>query len=156
MTSSAMLHALFGFNQAMNERLWTIIMEHLTDAQFAQTDGYSRGSIRNQLVHMANAQYYWLRGLLNMRDLPELDAADYPTREAARTICQQADQEILNCVRGLSEAGLEQIPDGWSLPVWVGLLANAHHSTDHRAQVLHALHDLGAPTFEQNFAVYME
>ncbi len=74
MTSHAMLSALFGFNQAMNERLWTIIMAHLTDAQFAQPDGYSRRSIRNQMVHMANAQYYWLRGLLNLSDLPELDA----------------------------------------------------------------------------------
>ncbi len=40
--------------------------------------------------------------------------------------------------------------------MWVGLLQNAHHGTDHRAQILRALHDLGAPTFEQNFAVYME
>jgi uncharacterized damage-inducible protein DinB len=156
MTSHAMLDALFGFNQAMNERLWTIILAHLTDAQFAQPDGYSRGSIRNQIVHMANAQYYWLRGLLNIPDLPELDAEGYPTRAAARFICQQADQDILNRVRGLSEADLERIPDGWSLPVWVGLLQNAHHGTDHRAQILRALHDLGAPTFEQNFAVYME
>jgi uncharacterized damage-inducible protein DinB len=96
MTSHAMVRALFGFNQAMNERLWTVIMAHLTDAQFAQPDGYSRGSIRNQLVHMANAQRYWLRGLLNIPDLPELDAEDYPTRETARAVCQQADQECLH------------------------------------------------------------
>ena len=62
MSSHAMLVALFGFNQAMNERLWTVIVEHLTDAQFTQPDDYSRGSIRNQIVHMANAQYDWLRG----------------------------------------------------------------------------------------------
>jgi uncharacterized damage-inducible protein DinB len=156
MTSHAMVSALFGFNQAMNERLWTIIMAHLTDAQFVQPDGYSRGSIRNQLVHMADAQHYWLRGLLNVPDLPKFDAADYPTRAAARRICQQADQEILDRVRGLNETDLERIPDGWSMPAWVGLLQNAHHATDHRAQILRALHDLGAPTFEQNFAVYME
>jgi uncharacterized damage-inducible protein DinB len=151
-----MLHALFGFNQAMNERLWIIIMEHLSDDQFVRTDGYSRGSIRNQLVHMADAQYYWLRGLLDMGDLPKLDAEEYPDREAARTVCQQADQISLTRVRGLSKSDLERIPDGWILPVWVGLLQNAHHSTDHRAQVLRALHDLGAPTFEQSFVNYME
>jgi uncharacterized damage-inducible protein DinB len=156
MTSQSMVQALFGFNQAMNERLWTIIMEHLTDAQFVQADGYSRGSIRNQLVHMANAQHYWLRGLLNIRSLPELEAEDYATRAAARSICQQADQDCLDSVRSLSEADLQRIPDGWSLPVWVGLLQLAQHSTDHRAQILRALHDLGAPTFEQNFVIYME
>ena len=145
-----MVSALFGFNQAMNERLWSIIMAHLTDAQFTQPDGYSRGSIRNQLVHMTDAQYYWLRGLLNLSDLPELDTDDFPTRDAARTVSQRADQEILSRVRSLSEADLERIPDGWSQPVWVGLLQNAHHGTDHRAQILRALHDRGAPTFEQN------
>jgi uncharacterized damage-inducible protein DinB len=156
MTSQAMLQALFGFNQAMNERLWTIITEHLTDAQFVQTDDYSRGSIRNQIVHMANAQHYWLRGLLNASDLPELDAEDYATRAAARTVCRQADQDCLDRVRGLSDAELERMPDIWSQPVWVGLLQLAHHGSDHRAQILRALHDVGAPTFEQNFAIYME
>jgi uncharacterized damage-inducible protein DinB len=156
MTSQSMVQALFGFNQTMNERLWTIIMEHLTDAQFTQVDGYSRGSIRNQLVHMANAQHYWLRGLLNIADLPELDPEDYPARAIARSICQKADQECLNSVCSLSQADLERMPDGWSLPVWVGMLQLAQHSTDHRAQILRALHNLGAPTFEQNFVIYME
>lgn len=156
MISQAMVQALFGFSQAMNERLWTIIMEHLTDAQFVQTDGYSRGSIRNQLIHMAEAQYYWLRGLLDVPGLPRLEAEAYPTRDAARTVCQQADQRILDIVRGLSEAELERVPDGWSQPVWVGLLQNAQHAVDHRAQILRVLHDLGVPTFEQNFSDYME
>jgi uncharacterized damage-inducible protein DinB len=156
MNSGTMLQAFFGFNQAMNERLWTIIMGHLTDAQFAQADGYSRGSIRNQIVHMAEAQYYWLRGLLDVAGLPELEAADYPTREAARAVCQQADQKILEVVGGLSEADLERVVEGWGQPVWVGLLQNAQHGTDHRAQILRTLHDLGLPTFEQNFADYME
>lgn len=156
MNSGVVVNGLFGFHQAMNERLWGIIMEHLSDAQFVQDDDYSRGSIRNQLVHMANAQHYWFRAVLNMRDLPELQAEDYGTREAARAICQQVDAECLRRVRGLSEADLERVPDGWSQPVWVALVQVAHHSTDHRAQVLHMLYELGAPTFEQNFAVYME
>jgi uncharacterized damage-inducible protein DinB len=151
-----MVRALFGFNQAMNERLWTIVIEHLTDAQFAQEDGYSRGSIRNQLVHIANAERYWISGLLGTPGLADLDAQDYPTREAARIICQEVDQACLDSVRALGDADLERIPDKWSLPVWVGLLQVMHHSTDHRAQILRTLHDLGAPTFEQNFAIYME
>jgi uncharacterized damage-inducible protein DinB len=156
MKSGTVVNALFGFQQAMNERLWAIIMEHLSDAQFVQDDDYSRGSIRNQIVHMANAQHYWLRGVLNMRDLPSLRAEDYGTREAARAVCRQTDAECLKRVRGLSEADLERVPDGWSQPVWVALVQLAHHSTDHRAQILHALYGMGAPTFEQNFAVYME
>lgn len=156
MISQTMVQALFGFNQAMNERLWVILMEHLTDEQFVQTSDYSQGSVRNQIIHMAEAQYYWLRGLLDMPDLPRLEAEAYTTREAARTVCQQADQKILNIVRGLNEADLQRVPDGWSQPVWVGLVQNAQHATDHRAQILRILHDLGVPTFEQNFSDYME
>ncbi|MFW6184428.1 MAG: DinB family protein, partial [Chloroflexota bacterium] len=140
MISHGLLQALFGFNQAMNDRLWTIIMEHLSEAQFVQTDGYSQGSIRNQMVHMADAQHYWLRGLLNRKDLPELEAEDYATREAARAVCRQADQACLDAVRALTEADVERVPDGWSQPVWVGLVQLAHHGTDHRAQILRALH----------------
>lgn len=136
--------------------MYTIIMEHLTDAQFVQEDSYSHGSIRNQLVHMANAQRYWFKGLLGTPEPDDLAAEDYPTREAARLSCQQVDQACLDRVRGLSDADLERIPDQWSLPVWVGLMQLAHHSTDHRAQILRMLHNLGAPTFEQNFAIYME
>jgi uncharacterized damage-inducible protein DinB len=156
MTSQVMLSAFFGYNQAMNARLWAIIMEHLSDEQFVAEDPYSRGSIRNQVVHMADALYYWMRGLLDRSDLSGLEALDYPSRAAARRACQQADQTCLDIVRELSEAELERIPEGWSQPVWVGLLQVAQHGTDHRAQVLRALHVLGAPTFEQNFAVYME
>lgn len=156
MTSQAMLRGLFGFNQAMNERLWTIIMEHLTDAQFTEVDDYSQGSIRNQIVHMAEAQYYWLRGLLAVEGLPNLEPESFVTREAARSACQQADRKILDIVSSLSEAELDQMPDGWSQPVWVGLMQNAQHATDHRAQILRMLHGLGAPTLEQNFSDYME
>lgn len=153
---NTMLIALFGFNQAMNNRLWEIIMAHLTDEQFVQTDAYSRGSTRNQLVHMADAQHYWLRGLLNVPNLPELNAEDYPTRATARAVCQRADQECLDQVRRLTDADLQRMPDIWSQPIWVGLMQLAHHSTDHRAQILRMLHDFGAPTMEQNFAIYME
>src|SRR5262245_58018031 len=156
MTLPAIVRAQFGFNQAMNERLWTIILAHLTDAQFVQEAGYSRGSIRSQVVNMANAQRFWLRALLGAPEPDDLRAEDYPTREAARRICQQVDQDSIERVRGLTEADLERIPDGWSEPVWVAMLQLAHHGTDHRAQILRALHDLDKPTFEQNFVLYIE
>lgn len=155
MNSGTILNALFGFNQATNDRLWNLIMANLTDEEFTQANAYSRGSIRNQLVHMADAQHYWLRSMLDM-DMPELPFEDYPTREAARAICQQSDQTILDTVRGISEADLERVVEGWGEPVWIGLMQVGNHSTDHRSQILRALWDMGKPTLEQNFALYME
>jgi uncharacterized damage-inducible protein DinB len=156
MTSLALVRTQFAFNQAMNDNLWNIITAHLTDAQFVQEDRYSRGAIRNQLIHMANAQRYWFGAMLGAAGADDLNPEDYPTRASARHICQQVDQESLDHVNRLTEAELEQTPEIWSQPIWVGLLQMTHHSTDHRSQILRALHDLGAPTFEQNFAVFME
>lgn len=155
MNSGTLLTHMFGFNQAVNERLWNDITAHLTDEQFTQVNAYSRGSIRTQLVHMASAQHYWLSAMLDL-PLPELNPDDYPTREAARAVCQQSDQTIMDTVRGMSEADLERVVEGWGQPVWVGLMQVANHSTDHRAQILRAMHDFAAPTLEQNFALYME
>ena len=156
MIGHSMLVSQAAFNQAMNDRLWNIIIEHLTDEQFVKPNSYSIGSIRNQITHMANAQHYWLGGVLDVHDLPEISAEDYPTRVAARAICQQSDQTLLDKVHSLSEADLEKIPDGWTQPVWVALLQMSHHSVDHRAQILHMLNDMGASTFDQSFVVYME
>jgi len=156
MTSLAIIRAQFAFNRAMNERLWTIIMAHLTDAQFAQANGYSQGSIRSQMVHMADAHRFWFRALLGVLGPQELNPEDYPTRESARQICQQIDQEAVARVNAFTEADLERVPEIWSQPVWVALLQLTHHSTDHRAQILRALNDLSAPTFDPNFALFME
>ncbi|MBI1279131.1 MAG: ClbS/DfsB family four-helix bundle protein [Anaerolineaceae bacterium] len=156
MTAHTILMALVGFNQAMNERLWNIIIEHLTDEQFVQPNTYSRGSIRDQIIHMADAQHYWLRSVLDESSLPEIQPQDYPTRAAARTVCQQSDQTFLDKLQSLSEDDLEHIPDGWTQPVWVAFMQVSHHAVDHRAQILRMLSDFGAPTFDQTFAVYME
>ncbi len=38
---------------------------------------------------------------------------------------------------------------------WQILLQGVNHGTDHRAQVLALLHQLGAPTLEQDFMIYL-
>jgi uncharacterized damage-inducible protein DinB len=43
-------------------RLWDSI-DHITDAQFVADDAYSRGSIRNLMVHLTNTDSNWLAGL---------------------------------------------------------------------------------------------
>jgi uncharacterized damage-inducible protein DinB len=40
-------------------------------------------------------------------------------------------------------------------PAWQVFAHVANHGTDHRAQILRLLHDLGAPTFSQDFMIYL-
>ena len=56
------IRTITDYNYALFDRLWDSIM-HLTDEQFVQAIDYSHGSIRNQMVHAANTEARWLRGL---------------------------------------------------------------------------------------------
>ena len=55
---------------------------------------------------------------------------------------------------GLDEADLARVPAGMRGPAWQVLVHLVNHGTDHRAQMLRILHDLGAPTFDQDFVLY--
>ena len=52
-------------------------------------------------------------------------------------------------------ADLEETPPGLPVPRWQALLHLANHGTDHRAQMLRILADLGAPTFEQDLLFHV-
>jgi hypothetical protein len=42
-----------------------------------------------------------------------------------------------------------------NVPKKLPILRLVNHGTDHRAQVLRLLHDLGAPTFNQDLIIYL-
>ena len=84
-----------------------------------------------------------------------LDPADYPTPAAGRTAWEKTAGDLLAYVSGLSQAELEETPPGLPVPRWQALLHLANHGTDHRAQMLRILADLGAPTFEQDLLFHV-
>jgi len=127
----------------------------IDDEQFTRDDAYSRGSIRNLMVHLANSDRRWLAGLKNLPDVPMLRFEDYPTRAAARVLFEQVAHDVTEYVAGLAEADLEENPHGMPGPRWQALLHMVNHGTDHRAIVLERLHALGAPTFEQDFILWL-
>lgn len=156
MSSTEQIRTLTAYNYALYDKVWDSIM-HLTDAQFTEEVGYSHGSVRNQIVHVARTDVAWLRGL---RDLPgarefTLDPADYPTRADARALWETTAREVMEYVNGLDEATLQRQPQGMMGPAWQALLHLANHGTDHRAQILRNLHDLGAPTFDQDLIFHL-
>jgi uncharacterized damage-inducible protein DinB len=58
-------------------------------------------------------------------------------------------------ITALDEDILASKPARMSEPVWQILLHVANHGTDHRAQILRILHDFEAPTFDQDFIIYL-
>lgn len=155
MDAASAFRSLIDYNYELYRKVWDSIM-HLTDEQFLQEIDYSHGSVRNQIVHVAVVDARWLKGL---QEYPEarafnLNPLDYPTREATRIVWDTTTAEITDYVSLLDDSDLERIPRGMGGPVWQILAHMVNHGTDHRAQILRALHDFGAPTFDQDLIFY--
>ncbi len=156
MLTADVVRAMLDYNYAYQRRLWDSIMT-LTDDQFTADIPYSHGSVRNHMVHLASVDGGWLRGLQEAPNARayRFDPAQYTTRDAVRTICEQSAREVTAYAAALDDAALAVQPKGLPLTVWQTLLHLVNHGTDHRAQVLRALHDFGAPTFDQDYVFHV-
>jgi len=154
MSTVNMIQTLIEYHTTTTRRVWDSI-EKLTDEQFLQDDAYSRGSIRNLMVHLASTDRRWLAGLKNLPDTGHLDFKDYPTRASGRAIFESVAKDLMDYVPSLTEAELEGIPAGMPTTRSMVLLHLANHGTDHRATVLERLIAIGAPTFEQDFIFWL-
>jgi uncharacterized damage-inducible protein DinB len=143
------------YSEAMNRKVWESI-KTLTDQQFLERSGYSHGSIRDTMVHLAVVEQRWLRGLKeepNARSYT-VEIANFPTPKSAFEFWDETSWALLEYARGLNDTDLMATPVGMYGPRWQVLLHLVNHATDHRSQVLRALTDFGAPTFDQDFILY--
>lgn len=141
----------FDYHYAVFEKLWGVI-DTLTNAQFTQDVPYSHGSLRNHLVHLAAAEGRWRRGLQASPEARsfKLEPANYPDQASVRLIWDENRTAMQAYLASLDEAALAATPPGFSGPTWQVLLHLVNHGTDHRAQMLRLLDELGAPTFPQD------
>lgn len=149
-----MIRIYIDYHQAMTLRVWESIAQ-LTEEQFVQEDIYSRGSIRNLMVHLTSTDRRWLAGLKNQEDVGHRRADDYPDLASARAFSEGVLKDLADYVATLSEADLEQSPNDLPNPRWQVLLHMINHGTDHRATILQRLTEFGAPTFDQDFILWL-
>jgi uncharacterized damage-inducible protein DinB len=102
--------------------------------------------------HVAEVLHKWLSGLQGVPNAIRLtlhpdDVATLAALEA-RHLALLADLQAY--VDQADDATLEALLPGMGGPVWHVLAQLVNHGTDHRAQVLAALHILDAPTFAQD------
>jgi len=160
---AAEIRTLFEYGYWAFDRTWECVMQ-LNDDQFVQELGYSRGSIRNQVVHMMSATGRWIVRLQGGTPGPHLANEAFPTRALARAKWDELRGEALAYLGRLSDSDLDGVFH-WSLPDrgaeaenarWEILLHVVNHSTDHRAQVLAMLNQqFGLPTPEQDLVFYL-
>lgn len=160
------LHELYAYHDAQNARIWDSIAA-LDDAQFVQTVPYGIGSLRNHVIHLASVDQRWLARVAGTPLPDRLHYDDYPTRDAARTAWDSAQQRVHVALDALTADDLPRTVTytvrrvdpprmlDASSRVWQILLHVVTHSIDHRAQMLRILHELGAPTFEQDYMIHL-
>lgn len=156
-----MIRELYDYHMALNRRVWNECIMQLTDDQFIQTLDYSQGSIRSQTVHMTSVDRRWFAGLQG-QEIGHLQPEDFADRVAVRAQWDEVEARMNRYLEMLTTDTLRQpvrfasnrMGEVEIIP-WEVLLHVVNHGTDHRAQVLAMLHQLGAPTLEQDLMIYL-
>ena len=101
----------------------------------------------------------WFSGLRGV-ELPEpYPPADFDDREAIRAHWDTVEQAMRAYLASLRDDMLDEKPfaegEDKDLILWQVLLHVVNHGTDHRAQLLRLLNDLGLKTISQDYIFYV-
>jgi uncharacterized damage-inducible protein DinB len=157
MNADAFRH-FYDYHFAENRKIWDRYIMPLSQEQFTQAAGYSHGSVRNQIVHLISVDEGWfseLRGVEPAETFPPADSNDRKILRAYWDSVEQMMREYLAALRDDMLFG-KPVAEGEDkdLILWQVLLHVVNHGTDHRAQLLRTLNDLGVETKSQDYIFY--
>lgn len=148
----------YNYHFAENRKLWDAHITPLSQEQFTQDVAYSIGSVRNQIVHLISVDEAWFSDLQGVMPPAWPDPADLADRRAIRAHWDAVEQSMRGYLAGLRDEMLFEKPlegEDKDLMLWQALLHVVNHGTDHRAQILRLLHDLGVKTGPQDYVFYL-
>jgi uncharacterized damage-inducible protein DinB len=158
MNANAFRH-FYDYHFAENRTIWDSYVAPLSYEQFTQGVSYSHGSVRDQIVHLMNVDDAWFSGLRGAENVESYTPVDFDDREVIRTHWDNVEKNIRDYLASLSDDMLSKKPfaDGEDkdLILWQILLHVANHGTDHRAQLLRVLNDMGVKTTSQDYIFYV-
>ncbi len=159
MNADAFRH-LYGYHFAENRAMWDRYITQLTGEQFTQPVDYSRGSIRDQIVHLMDADAVWFSELRGVEPPEEVAPAAGDDRTQIRARWDHIEQDMRGYLSTLRDEMLFTQPiqepeEDQVIYVWQVLLHVVNHGTDHRAQILRLLYDLGIKTTSQDYIFYV-
>lgn len=159
MNANAFRH-FYDYHFAENRKLWDRYITSLSQEQFTQPVEYSHGSVRDQIVHLMNCDDGWFSELRGIEPSEPLPPADFDDRVSIRARWDSIEQGMRDYLIELQDDMLSDKPikepeEDKDLIVWQVLLHVANHGTDHRAQILRLLNDLGVQTAYQDYIFYV-
>lgn len=158
MNANAFRH-FYDYHFAENRKIWDSYVMPLAQEQFTRHSDYSAGSVRNQILHIMNADDAWFSGLRGVEIPKDLDPAAFDDRQRIRAHWDTIEQNMRGYLAKLQDDMLFEKPfqegEDKDLILWQVLLHVANHGTDHRAQLLRLLTDLGVITASQDYIFYV-
>jgi uncharacterized damage-inducible protein DinB len=157
MNAAAFRH-FYAYHFAENRTIWERYITPLSDEQFTQQVAYSHGSVRDQIVHLISVDDVWLSELRGVETAEPLPSTSQ--RESIRAYWDSVEQLMRAYLAELRDDQLFDTPitepaEDKDLIVWQVLLHVVNHGTDHRAQLLRLLNELGVKTVSQDYIFYV-
>lgn len=139
----------FEYNGWANRRLLDAAAA-LTLEQFTRDLGSSFPSVRDTLVHIMGAEWFWAEHFRG-RPAAMLAAEDFPDLAAVRARWATTDRELQSFIGGLTPEAIAGNIEyrnlkgkAFTSPLWQVLHQLMHHGTYHRGQVSAMLRQLAA------------
>jgi uncharacterized damage-inducible protein DinB len=156
MNANAFRH-FYNYHFSENRKIWNRYVTSLSQEQFTQPVDYSHGSVRDQILHLMSVEEVWFSELRGAEPLPSSQIDD---RNMIRKQWDSIEQNIRDYLGELHDDMLFDQPikepeEDKDLIVWQVLLHVVNHGTDHRAQLLRLLNDLGVKTDSQDYIFYV-
>lgn len=159
MNANAFRH-FYEYHFSENRNTWDRYVTQLSPEQFIRDVDYSHGSVRDQVIHLMSVDEAWFCELRGVEPSEELPGVDFDDREIIRAHWDEVEKNMRAYLAELRDEVLLDKPikepeEDKDLMVWQVLLHVANHGTDHRAQLLRVLHDLGVKTTSQDYIFYV-
>ena len=159
MNAEAFRH-FYAYHLTENRKIWDSYIAPLSYAQFTEDSNYSHGSVQDQIIHLMSVDEVWFCELRGVEPSEPFVPANADDRDILRAHWNRVEQSMRNYLAELRDDTLFEKPikepeEDKDLIVWQVLLHVVNHGTDHRAQVLRLLNDLGVKTSSQDYLFYV-
>ena len=157
MNTNAFRH-FYDYHFAENRNIWDTYVTPLSHEHFTQEVEYSHGSVRDQVIHLMSVDEAWFRDLGGVVISESLNPPEFHNRESIRAHWDSVERMMRDYLAQLRDDMLFDKPlegEDKDLLLWQVLLHVVNHGTDHRAQLLRLLNDLGVKTTSQDYIFYV-
>lgn len=153
---------LFQYNNWANQRVWDCVMQ-ASQTDYLKENTYSVGSIHQQLLHWLYLQQWWITFLATgeSKFISKEEQNNLEDRESFRQVWDALNKNNMAYIQTLTDIELQRhIKAPWwgentTVTVAQALTHIINHSTDHRAQTLAILHNLGYESIAQDYIAYL-